>query len=404
MSSPQETGTGTGDAVTRARALLQLRRPEGAEREARGALARDPEDGEAHGVLALALSARGRAEEAVAEAGEAVRLMPGTWWPHHVAAFVLWKADRDRAGLAAARAALRIDPTRAATWDVIARLHLSLKEWWLAVQAAQRGLACDPENSDLVSLQSLALTELANAPGAVALAAEAVRLDPEEQLAHLAAGHAALAAKDRQAAARAFREALRLAPGSDHARELLVIALKQRDPVYRALFRWLNGLGRQHLRLPLALWIPFHIVVAVGHWALWTASAAGTLRLARDPYYRMLLPGREIRAAWLSAGAVAAGALTFAAGVVRGRADLAAAGVAMAALVTPVQETCTVTAQRERMILGGWTVLLTLAITTVVVLSAVAPSPATVGLPLALLAVATVWPAQSLKRKARRSR
>ena len=404
MSSTQETGTAAADAVMRARTLLQLRRPEGAEREARGALARDPGDGDAHAVLALALSALGRADEAVAEANEAVRLVPDNWWPHYVAAFILWKADRDRAGLTAAWAALRIDPSRASIWDVIARLHLSLQEWWLAVRAAQRGLACDPENSDLASLQSLALTELANAPGAAALAAEAVRLNPEEPLAHLAVGHAALGAKDPRAAEQAFREALRLTPANDHARDRLVIALKQRDPVYRVLYRWLNNLGKRRLRLPLALWVPFHIVIAAGHWGLWTAGAAGTLRLARDPYSRMLLPAGEIRAAWLSAGAVAAGVLTFVAGAVPGRSDLATAGVAMAALVTPVHETCTVTDRRAQMILGGWAVLLTLGIAGAVALSAVSPSPATPGVPLALLAVLTVWPARWIKRKAKQPR
>lgn len=406
MSSPTppETGTGTSDAVARARTLLQLRRPEAAEREARGALARDPEHWEAHAVLALALSGLRRPDEALAEANEGVRLAPDDWWPHYVAAFVLWKADRDRAGLSAAWTALRIDPTRAATWDVIARLHLSLKEWRLAAQAAQQGRACDPENSDLASLQSLALTEMANAPGAVALAAEAVRLRPEEQLAHLAVGHAALAAGDPRAAAQAFRAALQLAPGNDSAREWLIIALKQRDPVYRVLFTTLNGLGKQRLWLPLFAWIPFHLIVAAGHWMLWTASTAGTLRLARDPYHRMLLSHRQIRAAWLSTAVVAAGVLTFAAGLARGHGDLASAGVAMVALVTPVQETGAATARRRRMILAGWSVQLTLATAAVVALSAVAPSTVTFGVPLALLAILTIWPAQWARRKARRRR
>lgn len=397
-------GAGTADGVERARTALQLRRPDAAEREARGVLAHDPQDPAAHALLALAVSALDRPDEALAEASEAVRLAPDAWFPHFVAGHILLRANRAREGLQAAWAALRIAPERAPAWELAARLHLKLKQWWLAAQAAQWGLAHNPQDSDLASLESLALTELANAPEAMALAADAVRRDPEQPLAHLAAGHAALVARDPGAAAQEFREALRLDPGNEHAVQWLVVALKQGDPVFRVLFRGLRGIGKRRLILPIGLWVILFGVLAVGHWTLWTADAADTLRLARSPYHRLLLRRREITAAWLSAGAVAAGLLTFAAGVAFRRADLASAGVATAALVTPIQETCSNVERRRRMILGGWTVLLALATGTVVAGSAVAPSAVTLGVPLALLAFLTVWPAQWARRLGRQQR
>lgn len=402
IPSSYQTGTGAADAAGRARTLLQLRRPDAAEREARGALARDPQHPEAHAMLALALSALRRADEALAEANEAVRLAPDSWLPHYVAGHVLLNAGQARAGLPAAWAALRVDPGKAVVWKLVTRLHLKLNECWLAAQAAHRGLTHDPEDSDLASLQSLALADLALAPGAATLAAQAVRLNPEEPLAHLAVGHAALVAGDPGTAARAFREALRLDPGNEHAREWLVIALKQRDPVYRSLYQALRGFGKQRLRLPLALWAVLFIVLAAANWALWTADAVQTLRLARDPSHRRLLHHRQVRAAWLSAAAVAAGFAALAAGPLTGRAGIASAGVALAALVTPIQETGSGTAPPGRMILGGWAALLTLATAALVVLSAVSPDAAPLGVPVALLAVLTIWPARWVRLTANR--
>jgi tetratricopeptide (TPR) repeat protein len=386
----------TADPVQRARTLLGMRRPAEAERELRGALAREPQHITAHAFLALALAQQGVVTEAVAEAHEAIRLAPDQWLTHYVAGQVHHLAGRPDDALAALHVALELEPEYAPIWELLARVHVFKGQWTQAAEAARRGLAVDPQESDLVSLLAVALTELGEAEQATAAAAHAVGLDPESATAHLAYGRAALAFGDPRRAADAFREVLRLAPGFDQARDLLVTALKQRNPLYRRLARLRGGLrgGRLVFLLPVVppLVVVF-ILIAVLHWAAWVAEAWTTLRLARAKATRLLFEGAEARVAVLCCGLVAVGAAVLVLGAALGQETVGTAGVAVMALVTAVQEAVHTGSARGRAILYGWTVLLVLAIVTATILAA------TGAVLLSVYAgLATIWVAAGVRR------
>lgn len=384
------------DPVQRARTLLQLRRPAEAERELRGALAQEPQHTTAHSFLALALVQQGNVAEAIAEAHEAVRLAPDQWFTHYAAGQVHLRAGRPDEALTAVHTSLDLQPEYAPTWELLARVHVFKGQWQQAAEAARRGLAVDPQESDLASLLAVALTGLEEAEQATAAAAHAVQLDPESATAHLAYGRATLAFGDPRRAADAFREVLRLDPGFDQARDLLVLALKQRNPLYRRLARLRGRLrgGRLVFLLPaVPPLIVVFILVAVLHWAVWVAEAWTTLRLARAKATRLLFEGTESRLAVLCCGLVIAGAALLVLGVALGHDALGTAGVAVMALVTAVQEAVHTGSARGRAILYGWTVLLVLAIATSVTVGSTG---------LALLSVyaglGTIWGAAGVRR------
>ena len=184
------------------------------------------------------------------------------------------------------RSANRSDSPR--DLDLAARAHLATRESVAVRSGRRQGLTHDPHNSELVSIMTLALSEIAGAPGAMANPAEAVRLGPKEPLAHFAYGSAALAIGDTRNAASAFREALRLDPSMDSARAQLVEALKQRNPLYRNLFRAPKRVGQLGIPRPLTFEIEFVIpikwpFITIMHWALWATDALLTSRLSRDP-------------------------------------------------------------------------------------------------------------------------
>ncbi|WP_433424903.1 tetratricopeptide repeat protein [Microtetraspora malaysiensis] len=385
------------DSVQRARTLLEMRRPADAERELRGVLAQEPQHVTAHSFLALALVQQGNVAEGVAEAHEAVRLAPDQWLTHYMAGQVYQHAGRPDETIAAINASLALEPEFAPAWELLARAHLMKGEWPETAEAARRGLALDPQDSDLVSLLALALTKTGEEEQARAAAAHAVQLDPESATAHLAYGRMALAFGDPRRAADAFREVLRLAPGFDEARDLLVAALKQRNPLYRRLTR-LQGRFRGNRRLVFLLpavppLIVFFVLVAVLHWAAWVAEAWTTLRLARMKATRLLFSDAEARAALMCCGLVAVGAAVLTLGVTLGLNAVGTAGVAVMALVTSVQEAVHTGSARGRTVLYGWTALLALAIAA----SAVLTSPTT-----ALLCVyaglSTIWVAAGIRR------
>ncbi|MET9241560.1 tetratricopeptide repeat protein [Nonomuraea sp. NPDC003709] len=385
------------ESIQRAGTLLQMRRPADAERELRGVLAVMPEHFTAFSLLGLALVQQGRTAEAVSAAQEAVRLAPDQSYPHYMAGQVYLRIQRPDLAVTAAETSLAHNPESASTWELLARAHLRLGQYRQVVEAARRGLAIDPQESDLVSLLAMAHVQLGEAEQARAAAADAVRLDPESETAHLAYGHAALAAGDAKTAAAAFREVLRLDPGFDPARDLLVTALKQRNPLYRILSnlrgRFLGG-WRMVLLLPaVPPLIAVFVLIAVLHWAAWVAEAVTVLRLARAKATKLLFEGVEARVAIASCALPAAGVGVLALGIALGQDALGMAGAALMALVTPVQEATHTGSARGRRVLYGWTGLLVVAIVASVVLGS--PSAAL----LALYAgIGTIWVAAGVRR------
>ncbi|RVX45577.1 tetratricopeptide repeat protein [Nonomuraea polychroma] len=384
-------------SLDRARMLLRLQRPADAERELRGVLAIEPQQDMAHCLLAIALVHQGKAAEAMVMAREAIRLVPDHWYPQYVAGQVFYRIGLADPAIAAAKESLAHSTEETSTWELLARAHMIKGQWREAADAAQRGLALDPQVSDLVSLLSMAHTKLGEAGPARAAAAHAVQLDPESATAHLAAGRAALAFGDPKAAADSFREVLRLDPGFGPARDLLVAALKQRNPLQRMLSnlrrRYLGG-WRLVFLLPVAPpLIAVFVLIALLHWAAWVGETVTVLRLARAKATRLLFEGSEARVAMACCALLLAGAAVLALGIALGHEAVGTAGVAVMALVTPVQEATHTGSPRGRKVLYGWAGLLVLAIAAAVV----AGSPA-----VALLSVyaglGTIWVAAGVRR------
>ncbi|UBU12738.1 tetratricopeptide repeat protein [Nonomuraea gerenzanensis] len=378
------------DPIERARTLLRLRRPADAERELRGLLAQEPQHTVGHALLSLALIEQRRADEAVQEAQESVRLAPDQWLPHYAAAQVYNRARRPDDAVTAVRAALELSPEYAPAWEVLARAHLSKAEWQPMLDAALRGLSIEPEDCDLVSLVSLAYLNLGDPGQARAAAAHAVRIDPESPTAHFVYGRAELRFGDPRRAAESFREVLRLDPGFGAARDWLVRALKERNPVYRRLSR-LRGRFPQGWRLIFLLpvippVIAVFVILALLHWVAWVAEAWSMLRLARGRATRLLFEGAEARVAVACLGLVAAGAVLLGLGIGLGQEALGVAGASVMALVTPVQEAAHTGSPRGRAILYGWAGLLGVA----VVVSVLVAEPGVALLAL-YASIATVW-------------
>ncbi|MEV0384350.1 tetratricopeptide repeat protein [Nonomuraea sp. NPDC050643] len=384
------------DPVQRARTLLQMRRPAEAERELRGLLAQEPQHITGHAMLGLALIQQGQVPEAVDEAHEAVRLAPDQWFPHYAAAQVHYRARRPEEAMAAVHAALNLQPESANTWELLSRIHMLRDEWPQMADAARRGLSIDPQDSDLVSLLALACVNLGDTVQARNAAAHAVQLDPESATAHFVHGSAALRSGDARGAADSFREVLRLDPGFGRARDLLVAALKQRNPLFRGLSRlrgrFPNGWRLIFLLPALPPVIAVFIIMAVLHWVGWVAEAWTTLRLARAKATRLLFEGADARVALACCGLVVAGAALLVLGITLGQDAIGTAGAAVMALVTPVQEAAHTGAPRGRQVLYGWAAVLAVA----VAVSVVAGTPV-----VALLSVyaglATVWIASAVR-------
>ncbi|WP_188189347.1 tetratricopeptide repeat protein [Nonomuraea sp. SYSU D8015] len=385
------------ESIERARTLLRLRRPADAERELRGVLAVEPQQDMAHCLLAFALVHQGKAAEAMVAAREAVRLVPDHWYPHYVSGQVFLHLGLADPAITAANESLAQSTEHTSTWELLARAHLLKGQWREAADAARSGLAVDPQVPDLVSLLSIAHTKLGEAEPARAAAAHAIQLDPESATAHLAAGRAALAFGDPKAAADSFREVLRLDPGYSPARDLLVSALKQRNPLQRMLSklrrRYLGG-WRLVFLLPVAPpFIAVFILIALLHWAAWVSESVTVLRLTLAKATRLLFEGAEARVAMACCALLPAGIAVLALGIALGQEPVGTAGVAIMALITPVQEATHISSPRGRVVLRVWTGLLVAAIVAALI------AGSTGGALLSVYAgLGTIWIAAGARR------
>lgn len=317
--------------LERAQLLLQQSRPADAEREAMLALAQKPDHPLAHAYLALSRSDLGKTAEALEAAKSAVGLAPDVAFFHYVQGLVLHRSDRDREARTEVGEAIRLDPDEERHFALLASVELAERNWPAALEAAESGLARNPEDVGCANLRSMALVRMGRKAEAMATVDFALERDPENAVSHANQGWNCLHQNDPRRAQTHFREALRLNPELEYARQGMLEALKARNPVYRGMLAYFLWMARQSGRLQAAFVIGTFFVVrfvrslAETHpnwapllWPLvaifylfiylsWTAVPMFNLLLRLDRFGRYVLSaGERVATNWFGASVVVA--------------------------------------------------------------------------------------------------
>jgi len=306
--------------IDRALLLLQQSRPAEAERELLLALVEEPTSARAHAYLALCQLEQGKKEDALKTAQSAVGISPDEAFCHHIHAFVLNRMDREKEALSAVEEAIRLDPDNEDHFALLASIRLALRDWPEALAAAERGLAINPEHVQSANLRSMALVRLGRKEEAMATVDYALERAPENALSHANQGWNCLHRNDPRRAQDHFREALRLNPELEYARQGMLEALKARNPVYRGMLAYFLWMGRQSGRFQglfivgtyfgvrlvrslaesrpgfgVVLW-PVLVLFYLFAYLSWTSGPMFNLLLRFDRFGRLVL-SREERAA-----------------------------------------------------------------------------------------------------------
>ncbi|HKA57770.1 MAG TPA: tetratricopeptide repeat protein [Gemmatimonadales bacterium] len=233
-------------SATRDRAfmLFDQQRYELAERDLRQVLAQDPGDPTAHALLALCLSERERFNEAEAEARVAVGRGPDLAFVHYALSRVLHDRNRLDEATVAVHEAIRQDPENEAFFTLLGTIHYDERRWPQALEAADQALALDPDYSNALNLRALVLRKLGRDREAAETIDGALARDPEGALTHANRGWGELQRGNPAGALESFREALRLDPTLETAREGTVEALKARHAIYRVLLKYFTWMGK----------------------------------------------------------------------------------------------------------------------------------------------------------------
>lgn len=389
--------------LLRASMLMDQRRWEEAENYLRAALATNPDCGDAHAWLALCLSEQERFNEATSEAGLAIAMDPDAAYHHYVLGSVHFDRNMDREALAATDAALAIDPSLVQAWALRSSIQHRAKKYKEALEAADKGLMHDAENVQCANLRAMALAGMGQSRQAGQVIHEALRRQPDSGMTHANMGWTQLRQGRAKEAQSHFREALRLQPNLDYARAGVVEAIKARFFPYRLIlqyFLWMSRLrGRaqwavillgyfgyrgvsalkaSHPELSPVL-LPLIILYLAFVLSTWLAYPLMNLALRLHPFGKLAL-SREQRVWSLVLGAVIGAALAaWIAYWCTGLDNIELMALGISLLIPSAAMISTTSRPRNRLILGGYALLLVL-------------------LALVGAAVLVVWPSQGLAK------
>ena len=310
--------------ILRGLQLKDLGRYPEAERAFKEALAQEPNDAfTLHQLAACQFHQSGRQREALATVDAAIAIEPNSADHHILRSFILSHLNRSKEALETARLAISLDPLRSGAFTAAAQAHLHLENWADAETTARKALALDADNSASANQLAQAL-RLQNklAENASHLAGMLAR-DPADPHTHASAGWAALQRGERRTAEVHFREALRLSPGFESAREGLLTSFRARSPLYRAYLRYCFAMQRLGKGRQWAVIIGAYVAMKLGSriqggvgsavcviyflfvlW-VWVAKAAGNFLLLFDSFARYALRKHEkIEAAVVGGGLI----------------------------------------------------------------------------------------------------
>ena len=237
----------SGAHFQRGMMLYEQSRYEMAETEFRQVLAEDPNNGTAHALLALCLSNREKYSEATEEAQQAIFNEPDLPFGHYAMAYVLHDRNRPQEALEPIGQALHLDPRNADYLALKSGLHFNLLQWQDSLQAAEEGLEVDAEHVACTNMRAMALVKLNRKSEAGQTIDAALARDPENALSQANQGWTCLEQNDPKKAMNHFKEALRLEPDNEWARQGIVEALKARYFIYAIMLRyflWMSKLNR----------------------------------------------------------------------------------------------------------------------------------------------------------------
>lgn len=223
--------------LQRASMLIQMRRYDEAKRELTLSMADDPENPSNHMLMGLCHSELKENDQAIEHGELAVRMAPDWARTHATLAWIYMKAHKNKDARMGAEHALQLDPANTMASNVIAIVCADNKDWEGALRAAEMTLSHDPDDTEALNIRALALRSQGKAGASVEELKRSLQIDAEDATSHANLGWTYLQKGELDKAETHFREALRINPELDWARQGALETLKAKVPIYR----WILG-------------------------------------------------------------------------------------------------------------------------------------------------------------------
>ncbi len=202
-------------------------------------LVHQPED--PHAFIELALNRMdmpGQMNQALDDARTATGLTPGEPFPLSLQSRILSQLERPKEALALADSALSIDPEFGHAWNSKCLALTGLSRWQGAESCARTALELDADDETASNLLAHVLRMQNRLDESDDEARRRLARDPENAFSFANAGWSALQRGKIEEAENHFKEALRIDPQMEHARDGLKQAYRARSAFFRLFLKW----------------------------------------------------------------------------------------------------------------------------------------------------------------------
>lgn len=208
--------------------LLDIHRPEQAERLVRQQLSRNPEDAQAYVLLALSLIHQKLFIPAAAAARQALQLDVQEADAHHLLSVTQLHEGQSFAALNSIREALRLAPGNVQYLSWLAVVHNTRREYAEALQAAGTGLCYHATHLECLYQRLVALQKLQRWQEVAETLRQLTRFHPQAAIVHRLLAEEAERQQQPAAAETHYRETLRIQPAQPTPQAKLLALLLQR--------------------------------------------------------------------------------------------------------------------------------------------------------------------------------
>lgn len=208
-------------------------------------LAHYPEDSWAFVELSLNRSEiPGQLKQSLEDARTATGLMPGEAFPLSLQSRILNELDDHKQALFLAESAISLEPDFVHAWNSKCLALIGLSRWKDAEQCARASLELDPDEETASNLLAHTLRLQNRLDESEEESNRRLARNPENAFSFASAGWAALQRSDVAGAESKFKEALRIEPDMEYAREGLKHSYRARSGFFRMFLKWVFFLQR----------------------------------------------------------------------------------------------------------------------------------------------------------------
>lgn len=249
--------------LERGRLLLSQGRHDLAESELRQGIGIDPNNPEGYAFLSLCLLERKDWTAATDAAVRAITLDPSLAMYHMILADVYVRRRMHKEAREAIDLSLQLDPTDPDAWATLAQIEYAQSRHKESLAAAEKGLVLDARHEACVNLRAIALANLGQRTQATEAIEGTLSRNPLNATSHANMGWTLLHQGKPKQALEHFREALRLDPGHEWARNGILEAMKARNLIYRLFLAYFLFMSRLTDRAQWAVIIGGYIGIQV---------------------------------------------------------------------------------------------------------------------------------------------